>query len=187
MFCGSLFDREGFTVAEGATEGGRLRLLPPVVVGLVLGAVRALTRLSTSPLDVVVDGLGRGRGFTAEDVDVDGGGNGLVETVTACFGGDFNRESKRMSFWIFWTSGETCGTFLGEKERRVDSTTGFPRGLDLVRPLALTLPPPTLVDSKIGAPSGFRDLFFWTGLGGSSWKGGEASWSTACSVALLHS
>jgi len=168
--------------------GGRLRLLPPaVVVGLILGAVRALTRLSTSPADVVVHGLGRGRGFTEEEVDVDGGGNGLVETVTACFGGDFKRESKRMSFWIFCTSGETCGTFFGEKDRRVDSTTGFPRGLDRVRPLALTLPPCTLVDSKTGAPRGFRDLpFFRTGLGGSSWKGGEASWSTACSVALLH-
>ena len=160
MLCGYLLERDSLAVAEVATVGGRLRLLPPAVVGLFLGAVRALTRLSTSPVDVVVDGLGRGKGFTAEDVDVDGGGNGLVETVTACFGGDFNRESKRMSFWIFWTSGETCGTFLGEKERRVDSTTGFPRGLDLVRPLALTLPPPTLVDSKIGAPSGFRDLFF---------------------------
>ena len=175
MLCGSLFVREGLTVAVGATEGGRLRLLPPAVVGLAFGAVRALTLLSTSPVDVVVDGLGRGRAFTAEGGDVDGGGKGLVETVTACFEGDFNRESKRMSFWIFWTSGETCGAFLGEKERRVDSTTGLPRGLDLVRPLALTLSPCTLVDSKIGAPSGFRDFFFWIGLGGSSWKGGEAS------------
>ena len=78
---------------------------------------------------------------------------------------------------------------MGEKDRRVDSTTGFPRGLDLVLPLlALILLPCTLVDSKTGAPRGFLDLFlFRTGLGGSSWKGGEASWSTACSVALLHS
>ena len=177
-------------VAEVATVGGRLRLLPPaVVVGLILGAVKALTCLSTSPVVVVVlvdvvvvEGLGRGRGITADDVDVDGGGNGFVDTVTACFGGDFNRESKRMSFWIFWTSGDTCGTFLfGEKDRRVDSTTGFPRGLDLVLPLDLTLLLPcSLVDSRTGAPRGFRDLpFFKTGLGGSSWKGGEASWSTA--------
>jgi len=179
---GSLFESGGLTVVELATVGGRLRLLPPavVVVGFILGAVKALTRLSTSPVvDVVVfvvDGLGRGRGLTAVDnVDVEGGGNGLVETVTACFGGDFKRESKRMSFWIFWTRGETCGAFLfGEKDIRVDSTTGFPRGLDLVRPLALALLPPccpSLVDSKTGAPRGFfRDLpFFKTGLGGSSW------------------
>ena len=185
-----MFEREGLTLAEGAAVGGRLKLLTTAaVVGLFFGAVRALTCLSTSPAaDVVVDGLGRGRGFTAEDVEVDGGGgNGLGETVTTCFGGDFRRESNRMSFWIFCTSGETCGTFFGEKDKRVDSTIGFPRGLALVLPLALILPPCTLVDSKTGAPRGFRDLpFFRTGLGGSSWKGGEASWSTACSVALLH-
>ena len=99
-----MLERDGLAVAEVATVGGRLRLLPPaVVVGLILGAVKALTCLSTSPVvvfvvDVVVEGLGRGRGFTAEDVDVDGGGNGFVDTVTACFGGDFKRESKRMSF-----------------------------------------------------------------------------------------
>ena len=188
---GPLLEREGFTVVDGAVDGGRLRLLFTalnVAPGLLLGAVKALTRLSTSPA-TAVDGFGRGSGLIAEEVDVDGGCKGLVDTVTACFGGDFKRESKRMSFWIFWTIGDTCGTFLGEKDSRVDSTTGFPRGLDLVRPLALTLPPPgSLVDSRTGAPSGFLvfPLFFKTGLGGSSWKGGEASWSTACSVALLH-
>ena len=106
MVCGFLFESRGLTVVEVAMVGGRLRLLPPaiavVVVGFIRGAVKALTRLSTSPVVavvVVVDGLGRGRGFTVVDnVDVEGGGNGLVETVTACLGGDFKRESKRMSF-----------------------------------------------------------------------------------------
>ena len=49
---GPLLEREGFTVVDGAVDGGRLRLLFTalnVAPGLLLGAVKALTRLSTSP------------------------------------------------------------------------------------------------------------------------------------------
>ena len=92
--------RGGLTVAGRALDGGRRKLL----LGPGPGAVRALTCRSTSPTavaedDGLEDGLGSGSGFGA-DVE-GGGGNGSDESVTACLGGDFRRESKRMSFWIF--------------------------------------------------------------------------------------